>query len=416
MAGPPLDAVETDEATPSRVDVAIAGGGIIGMLTALALVQKGLSVLVCEKGRVAAEQSSWNWGWCRVSRRDPREIPLAVEASRMWPGLNALVQGESGYRQTGILFGCDTDKSIADAEEWLEYAKPFLLISRGPGEVAKLLPGSARPLKAALYTPGDGRGEPQKVVPALTKAGSPPWRRGGRTLRGPGARRRGRARRRHRDRTRPCRRRRCCSGWRCLVAPLPTGPEAAPAATQGPEHGPSRRADPRPARWRGLDREFAFRKRLDGGYTTANGMNNVVPIVPARSGSPSISFRRFDSSGARSISAWTSGSSRNGATGRSRAPTRSRRSRSAKPSTPIRPPRRPPPPMRATAEFFPRFNSAKVAHQWAGMIDATPDALPVISGVDQLPGFFIATASRGTASELDRGRTSVRRPRHRRTA
>jgi glycine/D-amino acid oxidase-like deaminating enzyme len=99
MTGPLLDTVETDEATPSRVDVAIVGGGIIGMSTALALVQKGLSVLVCEKGRVAAEQSSRNWGWRRVSRRDPREIPLAVEASRIWPGLNALEIAARDYKR-----------------------------------------------------------------------------------------------------------------------------------------------------------------------------------------------------------------------------------------------------------------------------------------------------------------------------
>jgi glycine/D-amino acid oxidase-like deaminating enzyme len=172
MVGPPLDPVETDNALPSRVDVAIIGGGIIGMSTALALLQQGLSVVVCEKGRIAAEQSSRNWGWCRVSRRDPREIPLAMEATRMWPGLNDLVQGETGYRQTGILFGCDSDKAVADAEEWLDLAKPFGVSSRmiGPEETAKILPGAARPLKGALYTHDDGRAEPQKVVPAITKA------------------------------------------------------------------------------------------------------------------------------------------------------------------------------------------------------------------------------------------------------
>jgi len=31
-------------------------------------------VLLCEKGEIAAEQSSRNWGWCRVMGRDSREI------------------------------------------------------------------------------------------------------------------------------------------------------------------------------------------------------------------------------------------------------------------------------------------------------------------------------------------------------
>jgi glycine/D-amino acid oxidase-like deaminating enzyme len=44
---------------------------------------------------------------------------------------------------------------------------------------------------------------------------------------------------------------------------------------------------------------------------------------------------------------------------------------------------------------FPVFAQAKVAQHWAGMIDVTPDAVPVISPVDEVPGFFIATGFSG---------------------
>jgi glycine/D-amino acid oxidase-like deaminating enzyme len=36
-----------------------------------------------------------------------------------------------------------------------------------------------------------------------------------------------------------------------------------------------------------------------------------------------------------------------------------------------------------------------VAERWGGMIDVMPDAIPVISAVDRLPGFFIATGFSG---------------------
>ena len=36
---------------------------------------KGVPVVLCEKGHIAGEQSSRNWGWCRKMGRDPREIP-----------------------------------------------------------------------------------------------------------------------------------------------------------------------------------------------------------------------------------------------------------------------------------------------------------------------------------------------------
>src|SRR5690606_17139403 len=43
------------------------------------------------------------------------------------------------------------------------------------------------------------------------------------------------------------------------------------------------------------------------------------------------------------------------------------------------------------AREFPVFQGVVVAERWAGLIDATPDAVPVISAVDPLPGLFIAT-------------------------
>tara|TARA_B100001971_G_scaffold155070_1_gene144475 strand:+ start:183 stop:491 length:309 start_codon:yes stop_codon:yes gene_type:complete len=47
------------------------------------------------------------------------------------------------------------------------------------------------------------------------------------------------------------------------------------------------------------------------------------------------------------------------------------------------------------AETFPFFNQLEVAESWAGLIDATPDAIPVISAVDTLPGLFLATGFSG---------------------
>ena len=66
---------------PARADVVVIGGGIVGVSAAFYLAKKGASVALCEKGRIASEQSSRNWGWCRTMGRDEAEIPLAIEAS-----------------------------------------------------------------------------------------------------------------------------------------------------------------------------------------------------------------------------------------------------------------------------------------------------------------------------------------------
>lgn len=69
---------------PDRADVVMIGGGGVGVFAALTLAEHGVSVILCEKGRIAAEQSSRNWGWIRKQGRDIRELPLMIEASSIW--------------------------------------------------------------------------------------------------------------------------------------------------------------------------------------------------------------------------------------------------------------------------------------------------------------------------------------------
>src|SRR5882724_3751347 len=95
---PRPDPVPSDPALPKRVSVVVIGGGIAGTSTALALAQKGVSVALCEKGEIGAEQSGRNWGWVRIGNRDPREVPLMIESKRIWLAMNETVEGETGYR------------------------------------------------------------------------------------------------------------------------------------------------------------------------------------------------------------------------------------------------------------------------------------------------------------------------------
>ena len=71
-------------------DVVVIGGGIAGITAAYHLARKGHSVAVVEKGYVAGEQSSRNWGWCRQQNRDPRELPLMQHSMALWATLAVL--------------------------------------------------------------------------------------------------------------------------------------------------------------------------------------------------------------------------------------------------------------------------------------------------------------------------------------
>ena len=122
---PRVDPVHTTSELPAEADVVVIGGGIVGASTALFLAERGVSVALCEKGRIAGEQSSRNWGWCRKMGRDLAEVPLAVESMRLWEGMNARAQAETGFRQTGVIYLCETAEDAAKHEAWLGQAKAY---------------------------------------------------------------------------------------------------------------------------------------------------------------------------------------------------------------------------------------------------------------------------------------------------
>ncbi|MFC3612350.1 NAD(P)/FAD-dependent oxidoreductase [Lutimaribacter marinistellae] len=397
MPGPKPSSFEPDLSLPKRVDVVVIGGGIIGASTALELAERGQSVLLCEKGQIGGEQSSRNWGWVRLGMRDPREIPLMIEALRLWKGLDARLGRETGYRQTGILFGCATDRDLADHQRWMRNLEPYqaqAAIVSGKALDA-LLPGNELPLKGALHTPGDGRAEPQWAAPAIAEGARD---RGATVMTGCAVRsvetaagrisgvmtERGRV---------SCDAVVLAGGaWSRLFAGnagifLPQLKVLNTVMRTSPvEDGPA------PALWSG---GFAIRKRADGGYTVASGTENMVDLVPD-------SFRlawRFLPAFAQD---WRSLRFRLGRRWAEEAreprrwapaevtPFERCRVLDPEPSEKVL--------RRAWAEArkaFPALDRAEIVQSWAGMIDVTPDAIPVISGVDDLPGMFIATGFSG---------------------
>lgn len=154
---------------PTQVDVAIIGGGVIGVCAALFLARSGLSVTLLEKGRIAGEQSSRNWGWIRQQGRDPAELPIMVEARKLWRDLAQEVEVDFGLRQGGVTYLARTEGQLSGYEAWLPHAHELGIDTRmmSAEEVSKTYPGLALETKGAMVTPSDMRAEPWLAVPAL---------------------------------------------------------------------------------------------------------------------------------------------------------------------------------------------------------------------------------------------------------
>ena len=169
--GPVVDPIHSDERLPERTSVVVVGGGIAGSSTALYLAEKGVSVVLCEKGHIAGEQSSRNWGWVTARGRDMRELPLCLESARLWKGMNEFLGTETGSSALGSLRLYDTEENLAIGEEWLEEAQLLQIQAKflQRGEIKNSLAGASRQFKGALYAPDDGRAEPQKAAPAIAE-------------------------------------------------------------------------------------------------------------------------------------------------------------------------------------------------------------------------------------------------------
>lgn len=158
---------------PSAVDVVIIGAGVVGTSTAYFLAERGVRVLLCEKGRVAGEQSSRNWGWIRQQGRDPAELPIMMESNRIWRDL-ARRTGERDleFKQAGCYYLAESEEALAKFQSWYEIARQHQLDTRmlSGDEVRKLLPQVHGDWVGGMITPSDGCGEPFVAIPALARA------------------------------------------------------------------------------------------------------------------------------------------------------------------------------------------------------------------------------------------------------
>ena len=113
---------------PEAVDVVVIGAGVVGTSTAWFLARRGASVALCEKGRIAGEQSSRNWGWVRQQGRDRDELPIMMESNRIWRGLAAETgEKDLAFTASGCLYLAEEEADLARFGEWHHLAKEHRL-------------------------------------------------------------------------------------------------------------------------------------------------------------------------------------------------------------------------------------------------------------------------------------------------
>lgn len=381
----------------AMADVVVIGGGIVGVSTAWFLAKQGVSVVLCEKGYIAGEQSGRNWGWVRIQGRDAREIPMMQESLRIWSGLKDEIGEDVGFTRGGCFFAANSEKQLEALGTWVNTAKEFAIGTRllSAAELRQHVRGAAVEWAGALYTETDGRAEPHKAAPAIARAAA----RSGATV------------------LTSCAVRGVeTSGGRVSAVVTEHGTIkttvvlcAAGAWTslfcgslginvpQLKVRGTVARTAPAEQVLNGnvFDDRLGIRRREDGGYSIAHGSVLEHPVTPS-------SFRYFVkfmpalmqelkivrlSFGREFLDEWQ--------TPRSWALDKPSPFEATRVLNPAPSPRVLKGIRRNLDTIFPQLANIPIVESWAGMIESSPDVVPVIDAVDSLPGFHIATGFSG---------------------
>jgi glycine/D-amino acid oxidase-like deaminating enzyme len=407
MAKTAQQSVGSDAPLPAEADVVVIGGGIVGVSAAWHLAERGHRVVLCEKGEIGGEQSGRNWGWCRNTLRSPAELPLMRHSMNDWRDPSVFGNLDTGFRTTGIMYFTGRTSVDADTyQDWLESVRNAGLDSRmvTAREVAGLLLGCTEvPAQGALYTASDGCAEPGRAASAIARAGQAQGAAVYRNCAVRGIERSvGRLSAVVTERgTIRCGAALLAGGaWSRLFAgnlglnlpalnvmgsvmrthPLPNGPDISV-----------------------VGRRFGWRKRADGGYVISQADATIFDIVPDSFRLLS-AFRPMLGTGLRQLRMRVG-----------RAFVRELMSERHWPLDRVSPFERirilsPEPSSRVLrqaaqriAEAFPFFQDMQIAESWGGLIDVTPDALPIIGPAVQVPGLFLATGFSGHGFGLGPG-------------
>ena len=155
-----------------QTDVVVIGGGAIGLATAYFISRRGGNVIVVDRGIPGWEASGRNGGWAvgfatEYNREDER-MPLAREALQIWQTLDE----ELGAPTEFVLGG---NLTIALTEEDLPFHEETLERSRRWGEEARkvdlkqmreILPGVTDRAIEGVFVPMAGHANPQLTAQA----------------------------------------------------------------------------------------------------------------------------------------------------------------------------------------------------------------------------------------------------------
>lgn len=165
---------EDSEKLPAQADVVIIGAGVVGCSTAYQLALAGVRTVVLDRQDPAegAAASATSAGGVRQQGRDPRELPLALEAIRIWVTLERELDADVQYRRGGNLRVIESEEDLAGIEQQVaaERAGGLEVEIISGQRLRSLAPALTPQVIAAASCRSDGQADPALTTRAFAAA------------------------------------------------------------------------------------------------------------------------------------------------------------------------------------------------------------------------------------------------------
>jgi glycine oxidase len=161
--------------TTDRPDLAVVGGGIVGLAVAHRAARAGLSVRVLERDRIGAGATHVAAGMLApVTESEvgspPELLAQGLEAAAAWPAFAAGL-GLALHARGTLVAARDRDEAEALEREHAFRVERGLRAERlRPSQARRLEPALAPTIRLALHVPDDHAVDPRAVVAALARA------------------------------------------------------------------------------------------------------------------------------------------------------------------------------------------------------------------------------------------------------
>lgn len=155
-----------------RADVIIVGGGIMGASSAFFLRERGVSVILLERGLIGQQASGVNFGNTRRMGRPVDELPLANRSREIWLKFKELFDGDAELLLNGHLRVGFTPAHEERMAKYAQDAKDFGLDMQmlSAKALRERFPYLGPELTAGCYAPHDGHANPRLAAPIIGRA------------------------------------------------------------------------------------------------------------------------------------------------------------------------------------------------------------------------------------------------------